>query len=451
MLRTQPIFRRCYALFGCWLLAAGLLAQGPANPLSLAEALAWGVDNNLSIAGQRLGVEIAARNNNWVTAGRAPVVLATIGLNNSINSQDNPASFLNGSFYTGNATAGLQASYTLFNGYRVRFTRRQLGQQELLANQQVRQLVEQSIFDVAQAYYTAQLSAEQARTQRRQYDLSRDRLGFEQLRKEYGQGRSVELLQARSALLTDSIATERSMLEVENALRSLYLVLDAAPERFAGRQLADTLLYEPRAWQYEQAVRQVDSNATLRLLRTNEQLALTQTELARTAFKPSIDLTAGLTHTRTAFKLSGEDPRTGEDADLVFGSTGQGAVGVQAAYVLFDAGNRRRSVENAIVNERVTNLAVRNARQDAELQLRSLIETYQTQRRLLELQDALIRNAEANLRLANEQLQAGTINSFDYRELQLGYFAAVQQRTQAVYNLLITDLNLRRLTGELVR
>lgn len=428
-----------------------VFAQGPTDPLSLAEAIAWGVDNSLSIAGQRLNVEVAARNDNWVTAGRAPIVQATIGVNNNLNAQDNPASFINGTFYTGNATAGIQASYTLFNGYRVRFTKQQLGQQLRVANQQVKQLVETSVFDVAQAYYAAQLEEARTRNAARKLDITRDQVAYQQVRREYGQGTGIDLLQAKSAYFTDSLAVERAYLSVANANRALYLALDATEDTFEERPIADTLVFEPKDWEIAEIARRIDSSAAIQLLRSQEQLALTQTELARTALKPSVDLTAGLNHTRTAFKLNGEDPRTNLPAELIFGSTGQGAFGVQAAYTLFDAGARKRTIENAIVQERISYLATSNARRDANTQARTFLETYRTQRELLALQDALIANAKANLRLAEEQLRSATINSFNYREVQLAYFDAVQARIDAVYNILITDLNLRRLTGELVQ
>jgi len=418
--------------------------------LSLAEAIAWGVDNNLNVAGQMLTVEVATRNDNWVTAGRAPVVQATLGLNNALNAQNNPASFINGSFYSGNASAGLQASYTLFNGYRVRYVKRQLGQNVEVANKQMAQLIETSVFDVASAYYLAQLSKAQLVLNREVFKLNQDRVAFQELRKEYGQGRTLDLLQARTALLSDSINVEQAQLAYDNSLRSLYLALDAKPEMFAGREIADTLDFENRNWDIAGVEKGIEASSAISLLKTQEQLALTNTEIARTAMKPSINLNGGLTFTENAFRLSGEDPRTGEPGKLIFGNSSGASVGIQAAYTLWDAGARKRDINNAIVQERTANINLRNAKQDAEMQARNLIATYENQRKLLSLQDLLIDNALANLTLSEEQLKAGTINSFDYRAVQLEYLNAKQSRLQSVYNLLLTDLNLRRMTGTLV-
>ena len=427
-------------------------AQGPTNPLSLAEALAWGVDNNLSVAGQRLGVEVAARNNNWVTAGRAPLVQATLGVSNSLNNQDNPAAFLNGTFYTGNATAGLQASYTLFNGYRVRFDRRRLGQLERQAGERVRQLVEESVFAVARAYYAAQLAAASRTVAEEALAISRDRLAYERLRRSYGQGASVDLLTARTNLYGDSIAVEQADVELDDALRGLALALDAEPGTFEGRPLGDTLAYEPRDWDLADVATRLDSTGALSVLRSDRALAATQTELARAALQPTVDLTAGLSHTRTAFQFLGDLPEGGQGptGDLVFGSQGQGLVGVNAVYTLWDAGARRRTIENAMVQERVAELSLRNARQDADTEARNLLAAYRNQRDLLALREALIATARANLALGDEQLAIGAINSFDYRQLQLAYIQAEQARLRAVFDVLVTDLDLRRLTGRLL-
>ena len=427
-----------------------LHAQGPTDPLSLAEAIAYGVDNNLSVQGQLLGVEVAARNNNYVTAGRAPLLQATLGFNNAIQNQNNPASFINGSFYNGNATAGLQINYTLFNGYRVRFDLQRLGQLERVARDQVRQLVETSVYDVGLAYYNAQLESARLRVARELKLLSRDRRAFQELRRQYGQGQSIDLLQAQSAYLNDSVRVEQAELSLDNAMRALYLALDAEESTFANRSLADSLLFDPRDWDDEQVRAAIDSGANLRLLRTQQRLALTQTEIARTAFKPVVQVSGGLNYTETGFQLFGDDPRTGEPGQFRLGNTSGVNGGITASYTLWDAGARRRALQNAQTQERVAQLELQNAHRDATLKARTLLETYRNQRELLELQEALIANALANLRLGKEQLSAGTINSFNYRQLELDYLNAEQARITAVYNLLVSDLNLRRVTGRLV-
>ena len=448
--RLLPLVATAVLLFAPGFRQNALRAQGPTDPLTLAEAIAWGVDNDLAAAGQRLAVEVAARNDNWVTAGRRPLVQATLDVAPSFNSQDNPASFINGTFFNGAATAGLQASYTLFNGYRVRFARRQLGQQVELADAQLRQLLETSVFGVTEAYYTAQLRQAEEALARELLALSRDRVAYQRTRRAYGQGSSLELLQARTSALQDSAAVERAELATANARRALYLALDAPADAFAGRALGDTLTYTPGSLDPDAVASRLDSAASLRLLRTQERLALTQTELARAALQPTVNVTAGLTHTRTALRFLGEVGEMGPPDEFIFGTQGSGRVGVTAAYTLFDAGQRRRDVANAVTQERVARLAVDDARRGAEWTAGSLLASRAAQLELLGVQDALLATARANLAVADEQLRAGAINSFDVRALQLAYLQAAQARLGLVYNLLVTELQLRRLTGGLV-
>ena len=236
-----------------------LAAQGPTDPLSLAEAIAWGVDNNLSVAGQRLNAEVAANNNNYVTAGRAPLVQATLGFNNSFNNQNNPASFINGTFYSGNATAGLQVNYTLFNGYRVRFDLRRLGQLERVSRDQVRQLVETSIFDVGLAYYNAQLAEANARVARevKAFRSRPTRLPGAAARLRAG---PVD----RPAAGADGLPQRQRPRGADpprgrELPAGLYIALDAEPETFDGRALGDTLLFDPRDWNERAVAAKIDS------------------------------------------------------------------------------------------------------------------------------------------------------------------------------------------------
>ncbi|MCK5258163.1 MAG: TolC family protein [Thermoplasmatales archaeon] len=59
-------------------------------------------------------------------------------------------------------------------------------------------------------------------------------------------------------------------------------------------------------------------------------------------------------------------------------------------------------------------------------------------------------NTKLNLNIAKEKFDAGTINSFNYRDLQIVYLNAAFNKLEAVYNLLDTHTELMRLTGNII-
>ena len=55
------------------------------------------------------------------------------------------------------------------------------------------------------------------------------------------------------------------------------------------------------------------------------------------------------------------------------------------------------------------------------------------------------------MQISGDKVRAGTINSFNYRDVQLIYLSASLNRLSAVYNLIDADTALARITGGIVR
>ena len=55
-----------------------------------------------------------------------------------------------------------------------------------------------------------------------------------------------------------------------------------------------------------------------------------------------------------------------------------------------------------------------------------------------------------NQQISEEKFRAGTINSFNYRDVQLIYLNASIDRLQAIYDLIDTDTELTRITGGII-
>jgi len=61
--------------------------------------------------------------------------------------------------------------------------------------------------------------------------------------------------------------------------------------------------------------------------------------------------------------------------------------------------------------------------------------------------EAGIESAELNLEISKEKYLNGSINSFNFRDVQLIYLNAAFSRLSAVYNLIDAHTELLRLTG----
>lgn len=425
---------------------------GQPAELSLADALEIGLANHLGLRIAENEIAIAENNNHWGTAGRYPTVQLNLGSNNGFNSTVNPASFLR-EFTSLNTTAlgSVDANWILFDGHRVRLTKEQLELLERNSQGMASLVVETVIRDIILSYYQARIEQEQLGVVEEVLRLSNDRLEYDELRREYGQASTFDVLQTRDALLNDSTTYVLQLNTWENALRNLNLALglDDMEQRF---QLTDAL--EVALEDYDLPTlreRMLRNNISLNNLQINRQLARLNTDLAEAARKPTVSLGTGAIFNTNLTQINADNPFTGEPFGAVNGRTFNYYFNVTLSYNLFDAGVRRRNIENAQVLERNALLSTEDFQRLLFNQLATTLATYNSQRRVVLMTKDLVENARKNLSIAEERFRGGLINAFDYRTIQLGYVNASQRQLQAIFELKTTETELIRLTGGLVR
>jgi outer membrane protein len=423
------------------------------EPLSLSQAIQTGLTNNygIQIAGQE--VEMAQNINDWAVAGAFPTVSLTLNSNNSYTNLNNPASFLiESSSVSGSVIPAIEASWVLFDGYRVRFTKQRLEELERFSQGNLQIQVENSIQATIDAYYAALVQKEGLDVMTEVLKLSRDRLAYQEIRREFGQAGTFDVLQTQDAYLNDSISFKNQQVAYENALRNLNLAMgvDDLDTRYT---LTDQLEFEAAEYQLDDLkTKMTTGNKNLQNLLINRQLARINTSIQESAKYPSVSLRTGLTYNvnisaGTQTFLTG-DPR---DIPQVAAKTFNGFLNLTATYNLFDGGVRKKNIENAKKEELIAQLDIETVKRDLNAQLENTLATYNNDKQLVTLTSQLVENARRNLEIAEERFQGGLINSFDYRIIQLGYINATQSRLTAIFNLKSTETELIRLIGGLVR
>ncbi len=437
-------------------LIAGLL---PAQtPLSLADAITRGLDNNYDIRLARVDVEVANTNDDWALAGRYPTIALNLNTVNNFTNRNDPASIV-ATAMTNNVgfTPSVNLNWTLFDGYRVRTTKAQLERQVDLSEGQLQLQVEGTIQAIVQAYYNALVQREQVTVLAEVMELSRDQVDYQEVRREFGQANTFDLLQARDAYLNDSTNYLIQLTTYENALRNLLLVM-GEDDPAANIALADELTFAPE--NFDLAVleqRLLAANRSLQNLLINRDLANLNTRLAEATKYPSLGVTAGASYDVTVqngtltFDFGNDQPVQERPLPGVAARTLNANIGLSASYLLWDGSARRRRIEAAQLQEIGAQLSYEGQKQNLLILLNNTLETYNNQKELVSLTEARVVNARENLRIAAERLEGGVINSFDYRNIQLNYINATQQRLNAIFNLKNTETELIRLTGGLVR
>ena len=444
----QLVFLPAFLLFA-------LTSQAQEN-LSLSDAIQLGLDNNYQIKIAEARTEIAANNDSWAIAGRVPTVNLTANSLNNYRNLSNPAGPLTASntLNTG-ITPGIEASMILFDGYRIKITKEQLEKQTTLSQSNQQLVVQNSIQSIINAYYNALVQKEQLNVLDEVLTLSRDRVAYQEVRKEFGQSSTFDILQTQDAYLNDSTNYVLQTNTFEAAIRNLNLAM-GVDDLGTSYLLTDTLTYAAEAYQLSDLQEEMESNnVQLRTEYINRELSSINTRLQQSAFRPTVQVQAGATYNvGISFgeqTLSFGPNETVQEIPQIAAKTFQPFLNLSASYPIYDGGARKTRLENAQKEELIAQLNINDLKRTLNNQLANTLATYNTQMRLVEVTTNLVDNAKRNLEIAEERFRGGLINSFDYRTIQVSYINASQQRLNAVFNLKNTETELIRLIGGLVR
>ena len=431
-------------------ITTGIQAQ---ETLSLEQAIQAGLANSFTIKIEQNDLEVAENRNDWAIAGKYPAIDVNLSNNNGFTNNNNPVGFLTQiTSYSAGLTPSISANLILFDGHRVQVTKQQLEQNVRLESGNVAIAVENTIQNIILAYNQALLQQEQLEVLEEVLELSRDRIRYQEVRQEFGQGGSFDLLQSKDAYLNDSTNYLLQKTNLQNALRTLnqpmsledvnqtYQLTDALQIPVANYQIADL------------QQKMLASNRNLQNAFVNRDLAGLNTRLQEVANYPRVSV--GFNGSYNANLSSGEGTTLNGETlaiDAVIARTLNFGVNVTASYTLMDWGVRKRNIQNAQLQEINAQYSIEDLKRNLNLQLTNTYATYQNQQQLIELTESLVRNARQNLVIAEERFKGGQINSFDYRAVQLAFINAEQARLNAIFNLKLTETELIRLTGGLVR
>ncbi len=426
------------------------------EPLSLQQAVAQGIDNNYQVKIAAQNVEIASNNNNWGTAGAYPNVNLNLDWSNAFTNTSNPASVLVESSILSNGLApSATASWTLFDGFRIRLTKDQLEELERQSNINSKIAIENTVQAIVLAYYQILIQEEQLQVLKELLDLSRDRIDYQEVRKEFGQAGTFDLLQDQDAYLNDSTNYLVQQTNLQNAFRNLALAMGITDQRME-YELTDPLVFDAPNYSLEELKTEMfANNYNLRNLQANRSLAQINTQLQEAAKYPTVTINTGVSYNadlangNQVFNFGGTENEN--NVAGVRSNTFNGFINLSASYNLFNGGVRKRNIENAQTQELIAQLNIEDLKLQLGNQLENIYATYNNQKQLVKLTENLLNNAGLNLKIAEERFKGGLINSFDYRTIQLAYINASQARLNAFFNLKVTETELLRLVGRLVR
>ncbi len=438
---------KIYYIIISFFLSLTLSAQ---ENLSLEKALALGLENNFDIKIADIDIQIAENSNTWARAGKSPTIDLQGSFNNNLVRDNNPASFLQGTYYNGSLAVSANANWVLYNGGRIQLNKEQLmlavDQQKLNKSTGINSLF-RSIY---QGYYEVIFQKEQLEVLNQVFALSKDRLAYENAKRDYGASNSFNLIQFESAVMADSNTVISQIQSVEIAKRNLYQILDI--DRSVNYKFGERLSINPEDID-EEKLKEImsEENYTLKSLEMIAALNRLNTGIAKASTKPVISLSGSLGFAENGFKFFADNPQTGEAFPFQESNRYTGNLSAIISYNLYDGGVRNDNIENAKLVEQLDNLSILQAKVEINNQLDILIDNYKNQLQILAIADKQITLARKNLEMTEEKFKAGQVTSIDFRNIQNQYLNSAFTKVGAIYTTLTTKSEIDFLVGTFVR
>jgi outer membrane protein TolC len=414
------------------------------EPLTLEDAILKGLENNFQIRISEQEYNIARLNNTQGAAGRWPSI--NIGVN-SLNRYDNTPnydtssmSYIRGDQYTNSLTPNVELRWLLFDGFFVNINKQKLDLLEQYSQGFSTIVVENTLQAIILGYYYALLEQERLKVLRGVKDLSGDRYDYEMLRKEIGTSVTFEVLQAKNSFFSDSTNYLLQELNVKNAFLRLNLLLGEPPE--VQFMLVDSFMVNTQHYDLNELMtKALENNTNLKNQYINQEILKKNIGIAKSDLWPSLSMRAGADFTQGWYDWEKNEANT-----YLYDYYGNFTL----SFNLFNGGNTRRAIQTAKINEQIGTLEIMQLEQTLANLLVNQFELYRIRKQLLEVANVNLESAELNLEIASEKYKNGTINSFNFRDVQLIFLNASSRKLNAIYDLIDSQTELLRLSGGII-
>jgi outer membrane protein TolC len=417
----------------CILLGTTVQAQ---EVLTLRRAIEIGLQNNFAIQIWENNASIAENNNTVGNAGFLPVVNLNGTQNTSITNtyQETFQGTVRDVTGAKNTTlnAGVQLTWTLFDGLSMFVNKDMLNTLEAMGETEARLTVENTVAQIILGYYGIIQQERLVLVLRDAAALSLQRKNIMEARMSLGAGSGQMLLQSTVDLNTDSINLIRAEANVQQTRAEFNRLLALAPD--IPFTLADSIDLN-YALSYDSLLAEARAqNTELLLARYNLEMSELSVRNEQALRYPRLNLNAAYNYNQL-------------QAETGFAKYNQSlgpSFGLTLTYPIFDGFNVNRAIKNARIDQRSSELGVKDVDLGVQNAVFSLWVDYLTNLKVLAIELVNQDVARENVNIAFEKYQLGTINDIELRETQKKYI-------DAQYELLLSQFQSKQAEIELLK
>ncbi len=410
--------------------------------LNLDDAVKITLENNYAIRIVRKTAEIAKNSNHPGNAGMLPVLNASGSYNGTSN--DINMEFASGDKIeqannrSATSNAGVEMSWTLFNGFGMFYTYRKLEVLENLSDIEAQILIENTLSKLITAWFEAARLQEELIALEGNIRISSERLKRIKDRIEFGAGLKIDALNASVDMNRDSSAYLQKRLAYENVLRNLNFIMGRdANEEFSlayEKKLPEIML--PVA--YHQMAN--ESNSSINQAMSNKQISLLEYKEIKATRYPVIAWNSSWSYSKS-------------EAEAGFFLTNESiglTTGLSASVSLFDGFRKNIQQQNARLHMEIAEIQYQEIKEEVKMAINNAYSNYEERMKIYKLEEKNIETASQNFIRSNDLYKLGQITSTELREAQLNLLTAKNSMNNAFFQLKLAETELKLISGSLL-
>ncbi|HEX2960798.1 MAG TPA: TolC family protein [Ignavibacteriales bacterium] len=411
--------------------------------LTLEKAVKIGLENNYSIKLAKNDVTIAQNNVTLGNAGFLPKLDATASESNSISNIHQEYSsglFSNQSNAHSNTTnAGVALNWTIFDGMNMFINFSRLRELSAQGEINARATVENNVASIMGGYYNIVSIQQTIRAIQDALKISEERVKIAQDKYNLGSGSKLELLQANVDLNADRSNLLRQQLNLAQAKVSLNQLMGLESTR--DFLIKDTIVISTKMDYAILRDRIVNENSSLKSAGKNISVASLNLSGLRSLWYPSLGTFLSYNFTRT------DAPYASTTLNRSYGLT----YGLNLSFNIFNGFNTSRQIENAKINLMSSELQYNDLRNRLEASFEQEYTNYSNNLQQVKMEEENLDVARQNAEIALDRFKYGTYSSLELSIAQKSYLDAESRLVTAQYAAKRSEIELMRLSGQIIK
>ena len=429
-----------YIVFVFSFLVVNLFAQ---EQLTLEQAIDIGLKNNYEISIVRNNAVIASNNNTLGNAGMLPKMdlQASTGLANNATKQEFSSGLVvdKSGVQSNNINAGVFLTWTLFDGFKMFASHKKLEEFEAIGSLSSKILIENTLSQIIVNYYSVVRQKQLIKGLSENIKISEERLKIAEMKLNIGSGSRLDVLQAK----VDMNAQTSNLYRQKTILSELKMNLNQLLARNSDMEfeVSDSIPVEFQL-KYEELKSEMQ-NTNTDLLFAQRNVALSNQLLRETKSQlfPELNLNANYLFSRSENQAG---------FSLLNQNLGLN-LGLTASWTIFNGLNTNNQIKNARLQIENADYEYKSTKLQVEHALLVSYKKYQDDQKILALEEENTVLVKEAVTIALERFRIGASNSLELKEIQKSYDDALTRLTEARYNAKVSETQLMRLNGKLIR